>query len=688
MSDDRETIRLLDEYADGKLSESDSEKLLAVLESSEPLRERLALLTVVERLLSAAKQPPVTGEKVMGALRNGGHLPERRPEGRPPPRAIRVEKNRGAGSPVPGMGTRGAAVEPRRSVFGTVAAVLIVAALLGGGAWRYCAKGNPGRSGIVRPGTVPPVEPAAALTSHPVAPVTGSVLTVPVEPAGQVVSNTVSVDVVVPVDLPESAFRDDIPQPAGDGSGDPGFVPPPGEGPRVPEVVTPVKERPAGAIAPLAGTSPRLQPKTSLLLVKLDLGEPRLWNAVPGDVTSLLAEIKARTGLAYTQATRTLEEVDADPEKNPVLVLSGHYRFAFTPAQRAKFRKFMTAGGMMVFDTGLGSKPFYDSARRELGLIFKDAPLQRMGADHPIFRAYYEVRHVQYGESVVSRTGNRDDNEPWLEGVTVRCRTVAVLSRWGLAAGWDRREDVRWPAYKPEDAIQLGVNLVSYAIAVRGWVRQAAFAPPVDGVGKAGDKVLVGQVIYDGEWKTRPGALPMLLKTFNRRTSVPVKLGVREVRLSDPAIFNLPVLYMTGHEAFKFRNEEIAMLRKYLASGGFLFAEACCGRRGFDRAFREQMHRVLPDSVIAPIPRDNGVYSVPNPVRSISVTPSLAGLLRKTVIEPQLEGVLFGGHYAVIYSYYGMSGSWETSQNPYALGYNDVEALKLGQNILMYAVTN
>ena len=686
MSEDRETTRLLDEYADGRLSEADAEKLLVALEASEPLRKRLALVSIVERLLSAARLAPVTGDRVMGALREGGHLPARRPS----PRTMRVKKPRGAGSPVTGLGMRGTTGETHRSTFGAVVAVLILSALLGGGVWWWVAGKKPttSRFPLVPSGSALPDVSGIAAASPAVVPVPGPKTAIPVETTESLVTNTAPAEGVSSADLPESAFQDDTPQPAGDGSDDPGFVPPPGKGPRVPEVATSVKDRPAGALVPMAGTSPRSRPKTSLLFVKLDIGKPRLWNAVPGDVASLVAEIKARTGLAYTQVTRTIDEVDADPEKNPVLVLSGHYRFAFTPAQRATLRKFMMAGGMMVFDSGLGSKPFYDSARHELGLIFRDAPLQRMGTDHPIFRTYYEVRHVRYGDGVVSQTHNRDDDAPWLEGVTVRCRTVAILSRWGLAAGWDRREEDRWPAYKAEEAIQIGVNLASYAIAVRGWARQSAPMSVADVAGKAGDKMFVGQVIYDGEWKTRPGALPMLLRTFNRRTSVPVKLGVREIRLSDPAIFNLPVLYMTGHEGFKFRDEEVAMLRKYLASGGFLFAEACCGRRGFDRSFREQMGRVLPGQAIAPMPSGSDVYSVPNPVRRISVTPSLAGVLGKTVIAPQLEGVLFGGHYVVIYSPYGMAGSWETSQNPYALGYNDVEALKLGQNILMYAVTN
>ena len=56
-------------------------------------------------------------------------------------------------------------------------------------------------------------------------------------------------------------------------------------------------------------------------------------------------------------------------------------------------------------------------------------------------------------------------------------------------------------------------------------------------------------------------------------------------------------------------------------------------------------------------------------------------------MAPRLEGMKVGKNYAVLYSPYGLAGGWEMSQVPYADGYEDPDALKLGQNILMYAIT-
>lgn len=99
------------------------------------------------------------------------------------------------------------------------------------------------------------------------------------------------------------------------------------------------------------------------------------------------------------------------------------------------------------------------------------------------------------------------------------------------------------------------------------------------------------------------------------------------------------------------------------------------------------MNRILPDHPMQRMPEDATVFSVPNPVHRVSVTPALAAQAGQAAISPQLLGVEIDGHYAVVYSPFGLAGGWEMSQSPYALGYSDFGAIQLGQNILMYAVT-
>lgn len=412
----------------------------------------------------------------------------------------------------------------------------------------------------------------------------------------------------------------------------------------------------------------------------------KYWNATPNDVNNLLKSMKGKMDVDYSMNIKTLAQVDPDPNNNPILFRTGHYNFSYTPEERKKLREYLLAGGMIVYNTGLGSAPFYRSTKRELAQIFPEQPLQRLSSDHPIFHSYYDIDRVAYSPGV--RKSGFKGNEPWFDGIEINCRVVALVSRWGMAVGWEGEVKDEFQAYKPESAYRLGVNVFSYASAMRAWAKNAAQAMKfVDKEESATDKVSIVQVVYDGVWRTRHAGLSVLLQTFNRKTSIPVKFGLKDMRLSNPKIFNAPLLYLTGHEHFELNRKETLELRRYLTSGGFLFAEACCGRKGFDLAFRKTMQRVLPSRPLERIPQSSVVLTNPNEIRMVGATPTLAADLGKNAVGPWLEGVEIEGHLCVIYSPLGLAGGWEMSQSPYARGYNAVGAVKLGQNILMYAVT-
>jgi hypothetical protein len=303
-----------------------------------------------------------------------------------------------------------------------------------------------------------------------------------------------------------------------------------------------------------------------------------------------------------------------------------------------------------------------------------------------VFHAYYDVDEVEYCPGV--RTSGYEGDEPWFDGLEINCRVVALVSRWGMAVGWEGVVKYEYQAYMPDSAYKLGVNIFSYASAMRAWARNAAQAMTfVDREVSSTDKVAIAQVVYDGIWRTRHAGLSVLLHAFNRRTEIPVKFALKDVRLSDPAVYNAPLLYLTGHEYFELNSREKTALRNYLESGGFLFAEACCGRKGFDLAFRRLMQQVMPTRPLVRIAKDDPLFAVPNDVRTVGVTPTLAADLGESAVEPWVEGIDMDGHYGVIYSPLGLAGGWEMSQSPYARGCNAVGSLQLGQNILMYAVT-
>ncbi len=479
----------------------------------------------------------------------------------------------------------------------------------------------------------------------------------------------------------------------GDGSDEPGFVPPIEAPPPPPPPANMASGEnyipyPGPPVTPVARSEKKNPPTPPIMFTKLRSDRGMIdWNSRPNDLNNLLKSMKEMIDVNFASEIKSLDEVNLDPEQNPILYRCGHFRFQFSPRERENLRKYLLSGGMLILTTGMGSKPFYDAARAELEKIFPEVPVQRLSPDHPIFHAYYDVSRVEYRRGV--RQAGYAGNEPWLDGVTIDCRTVVVLSRWGLDVGWDALEDDSLQAYSTESARRIGINLLSYATVQRAWAKQAGRAMQfVDASPSSAGKMFVAQVIYDGEWKTRHAGLSVLLNQFNRKTEIPVKYAVQELRLTDPKLFDAPLLYMTGHEDFRLKSEEVAALRQYLQKGGLLFAEACCGRKAFDAAFRRELAKIMPGAALEPVPAGAPVFSLPNKLTAMGVTPALAAQLgNRFTVPPTLLAVQKDGHYAVIFSPYGLAGGWELSQNPYALGYDDAGAMALGENILLYAIT-
>jgi len=55
---------------------------------------------------------------------------------------------------------------------------------------------------------------------------------------------------------------------------------------------------------------------------------------------------------------------------------------------------------------------------------------------------------------------------------------------------------------------------------------------------------------------------------------------------------------------------------------------------------------------------------------------------------PKLEGLALNGQWAVLYSPLSLSNGWEQMEFAYNQGYTDLDALRMGINLLLYALTH
>ncbi len=122
----------------------------------------------------------------------------------------------------------------------------------------------------------------------------------------------------------------------GDGSDEPGFVDPrekEGDPPPPPPAHISSGESLLGGgapVTPLARSEKKRPPAPPILFTKLSSPYGTIdWASRPNDLGNLLKNMKEMVDVDFRHDVRSLSEIDLDPEKNPVLYRSGHFRFSF-----------------------------------------------------------------------------------------------------------------------------------------------------------------------------------------------------------------------------------------------------------------------------------------------------------------------------------------------------------------------
>ncbi len=168
----------------------------------------------------------------------------------------------------------------------------------------------------------------------------------------------------------------------------------------------------------------------------------------------------------------------------------------------------------------------------------------------------------------------------------------------------------------------IGVALVGTVLAQRGrFSRRAPVASspaPERSVGPqfGPDLFTFVRVQYDSfatwygyeKWTIDyPDADLNLAFRLGQLTAMKVDPGGRVLRLTDPALFDYPFIYIVEPGQLTFSDDEVKALRRYLLSGGFLMVDDFWGEQEGENLYLE-MKRVFPEREPQELPLDHPVF--------------------------------------------------------------------------------
>jgi hypothetical protein len=438
---------------------------------------------------------------------------------------------------------------------------------------------------------------------------------------------------------------------------------------------------------PLRRSEPKAEPAAPVMIAKLEYGTTQDWNTDPGDVDNLMRHCRYELGVWYGWKHYNINELAAlhqagKQSKIPILYISGHEAFEFTPEQRDAVRQYVLDGGTLLGDACCGRPDFASSFRREVTIMFPDRDFDLLEIDHPIFRAYYPYTNVHY-RAYDGGVMNEFQGPPQLLGMNVGCRTAVILTPWDMSCGWDEHTHEHGSRLLPGDAIRLGINLVSYVAGERQLGEAQAVTREIRSpVTRPRQQFTFAQVRHQGDWDPDPNSTYQMLRHVAIDSSLAVGFDLKHVDADESQLAPYPFLYLTGHRDPSFTDDEVAALRHHLQAGGFLFVNNCCGRSAFDQHVRALAARIFPGEELQPIEPEHPLYE------SFF---SVAGVRdRETGAERplELEGIGIKDRLVLVYSKNDAVSHLKQVSDPYGNGYDAESCRRLVVNVVAYAMQN
>ena len=224
-----------------------------------------------------------------------------------------------------------------------------------------------------------------------------------------------------------------------------------------------------GALIALAWTtpvSPEPLPGPGLVLARLKYGGGGDWYSNPTSLPNLARALEERTTIPVAQPREVhVGPLDEELFDYPLVYLNGHGTVRLTETEARRLRRYLLEGGFLFADDNYGMDQSFRATMRQ---VFPDRPLVEVPFDHAVYHAFYDLPNGP------PKIHEHDGKPPRGLGIFDRGRLVVFYTyESDVGDGIEDAEVHRDPPEKREEAMQMAVNVIVYAVTGGGARRLA-----------------------------------------------------------------------------------------------------------------------------------------------------------------------------------------------------------------------
>lgn len=195
---------------------------------------------------------------------------------------------------------------------------------------------------------------------------------------------------------------------------------------------------------------------SALKVARLHYGGGGDWYWGTSAIPNLLKYTRENTPFVIDTIERQVEIMDADLFQYPFLFATGHGTISFNAEERQRLRTYLAAGGFLFINDSYGMEA---TAKESLKALFPERELVEVPFDHPLYHCFSDF------SSGPPKIHEHDGKPPRGYGVIIDGRVaVYLLVESDIGDGWEDPQVHNDPPEKRQLALQMGVNLLTYAL--------------------------------------------------------------------------------------------------------------------------------------------------------------------------------------------------------------------------------
>ncbi len=390
------------------------------------------------------------------------------------------------------------------------------------------------------------------------------------------------------------------------------------------------------------------------------------WNARGRDSANLSQWLSKNLERPINWQTVNLEVDPEDWLDAPVLLITGSQDPKFKPADVAKIRAYVEAGGM-VFSTADGGGKGFSTAMEKLAaeIVENKYEIKKLDQKHALFTGelWQPVK-----------------NPPNMWVMSNGVRDMWIHSNEDLGASWQMRRTAT------EAHFVVPANIAFYAIGREKMRSKLQTLNILAAAEKAVRTIQVARVDHMGNADPEPGAWRRMVKLAQADFRTDLRVTKVTFAQLDPKIFK--IAHMTGSTRFTVAAADIAALKAYLDGGGTLFVDSAGGSPEFTNSARAMLKDVYGKDSLSPLAPDHpiilGNFPDGGDVSEVKFRKFGNLKLGSGVRSPRLEGITVKDRMMVILSPHDISSGFMGTTTWGNVGYMPESAQDIARNILLY----